>query len=203
MDWWRSHLSWTARAWAGTAAWASRASARSPVDLHTLCVLGVADRPAEPLDELHRRVVVAEMHRVDPLVEQCRGVVSVGLVGYHDDSGHGSPFLGFVGGVFGSWASAGALAQELGGGGGLSGGRAIGSPDGGGCATSGTSTSPDHAGRRRYGAGRATRRNLAFRCAGMRDREHCSVSISQICTMGEDLRGSVVSPLRDGSRGAA
>jgi hypothetical protein len=35
-----------------------------------LGLLGVADRPAESLDELHGRVIAAEMHRVHPLVEQ-------------------------------------------------------------------------------------------------------------------------------------
>jgi hypothetical protein len=42
-----------------------------------LIVFGVADRPAEPLDELHRRVIATQVHGVDELVEQDCRVVTI------------------------------------------------------------------------------------------------------------------------------
>ena len=51
---------------------------------HTLCVLGVGDRPAESLDELRCGVTVAEMFWADVLVEQHW----IALLGRHDDPDH-------------------------------------------------------------------------------------------------------------------
>lgn len=45
-----------------------------------LSVFGVADRPAEPLDELHRRVIATQVHGMDVLVEQNRRVVTLSAV---------------------------------------------------------------------------------------------------------------------------
>jgi hypothetical protein len=41
-----------------------------------LGIIRVGDRPGEPLDELLCRVVVAEVGRVDLLIEQHRGLLS-------------------------------------------------------------------------------------------------------------------------------
>src|ERR1019366_167538 len=56
--------------------------------LRPLGVLGVVDRPAEPLDELRRVVVAIEMYRVDVLVQQHWSGVLGRWIGRHDDSGH-------------------------------------------------------------------------------------------------------------------
>jgi hypothetical protein len=51
---------------------------------------GIGDRPPKPLDELFRRMLGAEVYRVDLLVEQHRGATALGVLGCHYDSGHGS-----------------------------------------------------------------------------------------------------------------
>lgn len=52
-------------------------------------VLGVADRPGQPLDELGCRVVGAQVYRLDALIEPDRGVGGQrGWIGGDDDSWH-------------------------------------------------------------------------------------------------------------------
>jgi hypothetical protein len=71
----------------------ARNPARRSADLDPLGLLGVADRPAQSLDELHGRVIGAEMHRVHTLVEQQQGVPRLGLICSHDNSRHEFSFL--------------------------------------------------------------------------------------------------------------
>jgi hypothetical protein len=49
--------------------------------LRRLGILGVRDRPAEPLDELCGVIVLPELHRVDALVKQDGSGVLTGRVG--------------------------------------------------------------------------------------------------------------------------
>jgi hypothetical protein len=59
-----------------------------------LGLVGIGDRPGEPLDQLLCRVIVAEVDRVDLLIEQHRGLVEKcrappsDWVRRDDDSGH-------------------------------------------------------------------------------------------------------------------
>jgi len=53
-----------------------------------LGILGVGDCPAEALKELRGGMVVAEMYRVDPLVQQHRRGVLGRWIGRHGDPGH-------------------------------------------------------------------------------------------------------------------
>ena len=63
----------------------------------TVGVLRVANGPGEPLDELCRRMVGAQVHRMDVLVEPYGGVGGKGgWIGGDDDSWH--PRL-----LFGTW----------------------------------------------------------------------------------------------------
>ena len=62
---------------------------RALIRVCALGILGVANGPGEPLDELGCRVAGAQMHRVHLLVEQHRRVVrELERVGCDNDSGH-------------------------------------------------------------------------------------------------------------------
>jgi len=63
----------------GAEASPARNPRRPPAELDLLGLFGIADRPAESLDELHGRVIGAEVHRVHALVEQQQRVARLGL----------------------------------------------------------------------------------------------------------------------------
>ncbi len=75
----------------GVCSWLARPPAplAGGLGLHRL---GIGDRPPKPLDDLFRRMLGAEMYRVDLLVEQHRGDTALGVLGRHYDYGHGLPF---------------------------------------------------------------------------------------------------------------
>jgi len=60
----------------------------TPSTISFLDALSVADRPPEPLDQLRRGVIVAEVLRADSLVQEHRSIGSLGFLGGDDDSGH-------------------------------------------------------------------------------------------------------------------
>ena len=63
------------------------------IQARALGVLGVADGPSEPLDELRYCVSGAQMYRVHLLVEQSWRVIrELGRVGCDDNSGHEGSF---------------------------------------------------------------------------------------------------------------
>ena len=71
----------------GVRAWLARQAAPLAGAVPGLHGLGIGDRPPKPLDELFRRMLGAEMYRVDLLVEQHRGATALGVLGCHYDSG--------------------------------------------------------------------------------------------------------------------
>jgi hypothetical protein len=66
--------------------WGLRLLARRAAVLRVLDVVGIGDRPSDPLDQLGRGVVVAEMVGIDPLVEQHGPIGALARFGRHDDS---------------------------------------------------------------------------------------------------------------------
>ena len=77
----------------GMCPWLARPPAPLARAMRALNRLGIGDRPPKALDELFRRMLAAEMHRVDLLVEQHRHDTALGVFGRYYDSGHGSAFL--------------------------------------------------------------------------------------------------------------